>query len=99
MFEQCGSPAVTMPVAIPGRVQAAMNFLHFAEMRRNPPPSFDGMRSSEPRELSPMEERVYSNALKVLSDYFTGEMDYGDTAPVRPEPRDGDGPPKVPVTT
>lgn len=84
-------------LAIPGRVQAAMSFLHFAEMKQNPPPSFDGMRGACPKELTPIEQRVYNNALQVLDMYFTGEMDYGDRVPLPPEPRDGDGPPKVPA--
>lgn len=47
-------------------------------------------------ELSPQEKRVYSQALNVLSLYFTGEMEFTDP-PNEPKPRKDDDEPEQPA--
>lgn len=79
---------------LPPRVRAAIEFLHFLHWVRKP------NDANQPgRALSPVERAVEQQALQVLSQYFTGEMDFGDR-PVRPRSlREGDeGPaPKAPT--
>ncbi len=65
---------------LPGRVDAAMQFVRHADILRNPPPGFEGMRQ-EPRELTAVEQRVEDAALAVLLDYFECKADFGDDPP------------------
>ncbi len=64
-----------MPV--PGRIDAALQFILFAERVKNPVPVFDGMKP-EPRDLSAKEGKVEDAALGVLLDYFECKADFGD---------------------
>lgn len=64
-----------MPV--PGRPDAALQFLWHAYRVQHPPAEFDGGRI-EAQDLSPEEQRCYDAALQVLTDYFTCEADFGD---------------------
>jgi hypothetical protein len=65
---------------VPGKAQAAQNYLHYAHGVRTPPPLFDGARA-EPGELSPKEQLCYDAALDVLIDYFQGRLTLDDGAP------------------
>lgn len=67
-----------MPV--PGRVDAALQFLKHADWVKNPPPVFDGQRI-ESRDLTEQEQRVEDAALAVLLDYFGCKADFGDDPP------------------
>ena len=84
-----------MPV--PGRVDAAMSYLRFAEDLKNPPPRFDGQRI-EPQDLSDSEQATRDAALDVLRRYFTGEAHFGDDPPLavasKPETTDTTAVPK-----
>lgn len=63
--------------AIPPRVRAAMDFIeHLERVRHQCEPS------SPVRELSSAELAVERQALQMLGQYFSGEMDFGDR-PVR----------------
>jgi hypothetical protein len=90
MFEQAS--LATMP----GCVMAALQFLQFAQLLKNPPPTFDGCRS-EPQDLAPNEQACYDEALKLLHRYFR----VGDLvvpAGVRRGGDHPDNPDSVPVT-
>lgn len=54
---------------IPGKVQAAQQYLFYAQQIRNPPPAFDGCRS-ESQDWTRLEATTYEAALRVLLDYF-----------------------------
>lgn len=78
-----------MPV--PGRPEAADNFIRQMVHVQQPPDS-----AVPGRELTDLEEKVYSAALRVLLRYFTGEMDYVDYEPIKAageekQPTDGQG--------
>lgn len=76
---------------VPGKVEAAQQYLYFAANQMSPPPAYDGGRS-EPRDLSEAERRVYDAALEVLRLYFAGESDFADGPPAAVNPSDGDEP-------
>jgi hypothetical protein len=80
--------------AIPPRVRAAMDFIEHLERARH---------QCEPttpvRELSSAELAVERQALQMLGQYFSGEMDFGDR-PVRAvSSRRTDEDPDAPVET
>lgn len=90
-------PTAAQYPQIPPRVQAAQQFLHFAHSLRAPMPvSPFEPPSGDLRDLSPKELAAYNAALVVLTSYFLGEMDYGDSAPMLTERRPDDDQPQIP---
>ena len=87
-------PSAT-PVAatqtIPPRVQAAMQFVQMMNTKEMGVPSFDGSRTPS-GSLTPKERAAYDSAMLMLQQYFSGEMDFGDTPPSRPQQHDGQDP-------
>jgi hypothetical protein len=71
---------------LPGRADAALQYLHYCRGIESPPPSFDGMRAGDGRDLAPTEVAAREAALTFLRLYFTGEV-------ILPEPG---GPPESP---
>ncbi len=65
----------------PPRVQAALQFIAMMNNKENGTPSFDGSRSPS-GELTVHEKATYNSAMNMLKQYFSGEMDFGDTPPV-----------------
>ena len=63
---------------VPGKVQAAQQYLHFAQGLKCPPPMFDGARP-ESVDLNQAEHECYDAALKVLTQYFRGEVQFTDS--------------------
>lgn len=65
-------------LAMPARVRAALDYLEHCRWVT------DQCDVTMPaRTLSPLEKSVSDAALRVLSSYFLGEMDYGDAPPCR----------------
>lgn len=64
-------------MSIPGRIEAALAYLKFADSLRNPYPAFDGC-GQEARDLTAPESKVETAALKLLQDYFDCVADFGD---------------------
>lgn len=84
---------------IPGRIQAVLAYLHYAQERRYPRPQFEG-QTPEAVELIGPEQVCYEAALELLTRYFRGEVQFADSVFV---PCDDDGgdeekePEKVPA--
>jgi len=74
--------------AIPARVQAAIDYLEHCRWL-----SEQCDTSIPARTLTTLEQSVADAALRLLSSYFLGEMDFGDMPPYeardRNEPDDG----------
>lgn len=64
---------------VPGKAQAAQNYLNYASNLRNPPAMFDGVRA-ESTDLSDKEQECYDAALQVLIDYFKGRVELKEPA-------------------
>lgn len=80
---------------VPARVQAAQDYLRYANGIRNPSASLLNGNPAEPADLTQQEIAVYNSALNVLSLYFSGEMDYGDVAPLNVVADDDDQQPEL----
>jgi len=84
----------------PAKVNAAQQYLYFCNSLRFPHADFQtsGDTPTAERTLSKREQATYDAATDVLFQYFSGEMDFGDTNPghVRPDSDDGQAP-RVPV--
>lgn len=75
---------------IPPRVQAAQAFIYWAsgvEQQQQTPMG----TMTDGRTLTPQERAAYNAALNTLLQYFSGEMDFGGSAPM-PIPRQDDEP-------
>ncbi|MBM4112304.1 MAG: hypothetical protein FJ253_02845 [Phycisphaerae bacterium] len=80
---------------VPARVRAALDYLSYCESVTHTCDVTVPARS-----LSALETSVAQAALRVLSSYFNGEMDYGDRPPTLPDDDCDDGPPSpVPEPT
>lgn len=66
--------------SIPARVSAAMQFCQMMHTKEMGVPSFDGNRSPS-GSLTGKEMAAYESAIHMLQQYFSGEMDFGDTPP------------------
>jgi hypothetical protein len=90
MIGRDGSPP------LPPRVLAALKFLDHCYSLQH---QCDA--SSPAIGLTAQEQSVRRSALRVLSLYFEGEMDFGDVPPTAPKPGPDDptGPAPVPVPT
>lgn len=68
---------------IPGKVQAAQQYLHFAHGIRCPQSPFatGGDMPQSGIDLTAKEQACYDAATDLLMQYFRGEMDFGDTNP------------------
>jgi hypothetical protein len=75
----------------PQRVQAALTFVAMMNAKENGAPSFDGSRSPSGT-LTSQEKATYNSAMQMLQQYFSGEMDFGDSAPVATPQKDDDEP-------
>ncbi len=85
---------------VPPRVEAAQNFLHYANGIRNPCNNVmptTGDTPSAGGELNPREMAAYNAALNVLTQYFNGEMDFGDVSPTQITRGDDDPNPRAMV--
>lgn len=79
----------------PPRVQAALQFIGMMNHKEQGSPGFDGSRTQS-SELTYQEKATYNSAMHMLKQYFSGEMDFGDSAPMYiPSPDDEN--PKEPV--
>lgn len=70
----------SMPPDMPGRVRAALEYLQYCLTATHP---YDC--TTERTQLGQPESAVRHAALDVLRLYFSGEMDYGDAPPTRPQ--------------
>ncbi|MDX2118669.1 MAG: hypothetical protein SFY96_10850 [Planctomycetota bacterium] len=66
------------PNPLPPRVQAALNYLYYCSHHTS-----QSETSIPARSLTTQETSVHRSALRVLSLYFDGEMDFGDAPPTR----------------
>jgi hypothetical protein len=88
-------PCCQFPSTLPGHVEAALQFLRFAEEIRQPL-GYDA-NPRKGRELSKTEAEVHDSALTVLLDYFNQPI----TPPTGPSgatvgPSDPDDPDEIP---
>lgn len=74
----------------PPRVQAALQFIAMMNVKENGMPSFDGS-SPKSGELTFSEKAAYNSAIKMLQQYFSCEMDFGDYPPLENMKDDEDG--------
>ncbi len=79
------------PSNVPARVRAALDYLNYCESVTHTCDVTVPARS-----LTTLETSVSQAALRVLSSYFNGEMDYGDKPP-KPPDEDRDEEPGTPV--
>jgi hypothetical protein len=77
------------PSTMPPRVEAAMRFLDMMRAKESGTNPFGTPATAE--SLSPQETKVQRQAMQVLLDYFSGEMDFGDAPPRRSGDADDDG--------
>lgn len=89
MFPQAVFSSGPIQASPPPRVQAALQFISMMNVKENGTPGFDGSHSPS-GELTPHEKATYNSAMNMLKQYFSGEMDFGDTppSPIHPPPDD-----------
>lgn len=66
---------------IPPRIQVAQQFVMFCQSVEQPPNGPDGP-AYDWRELQPLEAATRDAALKLMRDYFLGEVEIENPAPV-----------------
>lgn len=83
-------------VFIPARVAAAMSFVQWAGAKESGLTNSPVLSGDTPRaggDLDTEERATKKAALRVLSNYFNGEMDFTDSPAVQPERKRDDPPP------
>lgn len=87
-----GIPAEPADNTVPGRIEAALRYLYFAnDIRTGPCREF----AAQGRGLTALEKRTYDSALHLMNQFFQGEVDAGAAPLVHREPEDDE--PKNPV--
>lgn len=89
---------------MPHRVQAAFHYLEFIyrveaySSNGQCAPVGESWQSSGGRELTQQEQATRNQATEVVRLYLAGEMDYGDSPPIRHYPDDEGPQQRQPVT-
>jgi len=76
--------------AIPARVSAAMQYIQMMHYKGDGIPGLNGSRSPSGT-ISTSERVTYDSAVRMLNQYFSGEMDFGDLPPRSHESPPDDG--------
>lgn len=90
-----GRPHDERPL-IPARVETAIQVLHYVNNSKRPGgscfPAMSGDTPTAEEDLSPGQQKLEAAAIRVLQQYLTGEMDFGDVPPTAARRGDDDAP-------